>query len=507
MESHMSKKLIAVFLATVSLATPAMSNSVTQAQRMLNQLGYNAGPVDGSYGGKTKRALESFYADSGSSFDGALDTNEVADLKAAMDATGTKSNDEAKLTPVSGVEIENNGSLLSPPKSPSLTRNRYWWTHAPIVADFNNDGYMDIWITGVQHQDEASRGVESEDTGDICGSKGYCDSPLTKPSLYINNGNGKYILRDDLVIDNRKLPGHSLARQNLLADYNGDGRLDVYIADHAIGNHKGIRDSYFLSQADGTLLESSDTHLSASNFEVFDHGAATGDIDGDGDIDVVITDTEKGGKIHCLRNDGTGYLKKRQCGSIFAFGIELADIDNDGDLDLIHAAHEFFNWNGNWKTGVALNNGRGSFSYRRISLPMNTKWGTIPEVSAWDLDADGDQDIVISRAGELYVGTAIEVLENLGNNKFDSKLYELSVAPPSFKTKSEGNEWNTFIEAIKFADVDGDADTDIMLINNGNAKLPPSSYLRNDGGMSFLFVKGGKGSKIKKLSNSAFVRR
>jgi len=196
MESHMSKKLIAVFLATVSLATPAMSNSVTQAQRMLNQLGYNAGPVDGSYGGKTKRALESFYADSGSLFDGALDTNEVADLKAAMDATGTKSNDEAKLTPVSGVEIENNGSLLSPPKSPSLTRNRYWWTHAPIVADFNNDGYMDIWITGVQHQDEASRGVESEDTGDICGSKGYCDSPLTKPSLYINNGNGKYFLRD-----------------------------------------------------------------------------------------------------------------------------------------------------------------------------------------------------------------------------------------------------------------------------------------------------------------------
>ena len=286
----------------------------------------------------------------------------------------------------------------------------------------------------------------------------------------------------------------------------GGGRYD-YLVEKIGGNHTSACGFAIGIERIILLLESSDTHLSASNFEVFDHGAATGDIDGDGDIDIVITDTEKGGKIHCLRNDGTGYLKKRQCGSIFAFGIELADIDDDGDLDLIHAAHEFFNWNGNWKTGVALNNGRGSFFYRRISLPMNAKWGTIPEVSAWDLDADGDQDIVISRAGELYVGTAIEVLENLGNNKFDSKLYELSVAPPSFKTKSEGNEWNAFIEAIKFADVDGDADTDIMLINNGNAKLPASSYLRNDGGMSFLFVKGGKGSKIKKLSNSAFVRR
>ena len=411
------------------------------------------------------------------------------------------------IKPVAGIEIENNGSLLYPPKSPNPTRDRYWWTHSPIVADFNNDGNADIWITGVQRPDaDAQRGVVSEDTGDICGSKGYCNSNLTKPSLYLSNGSGRYNLRDDLVKDLREHPGHSLARQNLVADYNGDGRLDIYIADHAVGNHSGIRDSYFLSQPDGTLLESSKTHLSASNFKVFDHGAPTGDIDADGDMDVVITDMTQGGKIQCLLNDGTGYLKKRQCGNIFAFGIELADIDGDGDLDLIHAAHEFFDWKGNWKTGVAINNGRGSFSYRRIALPMNLKWGTVPEVSAWDLDKDGDYDIVLSRAGELYVGTAIEILENLGNGKFETTLYELSVAPASFKTNSEGNEWNTFIEAIKFADVDGDGDPDIMLINNGNPKLPAASYMRNDGAMKFTFVKAGQGSKIKRLPHSAFSR-
>ncbi len=406
----------------------------------------------------------------------------------------------------SGVEIENKAGLLYPPKSPSLTQNRYWWTHAPMVADFNNDGYMVVWSSGVQHQDAASRGTTSEDTGDICGAKGYCDSPLARPSLYINNRNGKYVLRDDLVIDNRKIPGHSLARQNLIADYNGDGRMDVYIADHAVGHHNGIRDSYFLSQPDGTLLESSATHLSAPNFTVFDHGAATGDIDNDGDMDVVITDMTQGGKVQCLINNGQGYLKKKQCGSIFAFGIELADIDNDGDLDLIHASHEFFNWNGNWKTGVALNNGRGTFSYRSIKLPMTPKWGTVPEVSAWDLDADGDQDIVVSRAGKLYVGTAIEILENLGDHKFASKIYELSVAPPSFKTASEGNEWNTFIEAIRFADVDGDGDTDILLVNNDTPKLPAASYLRNDTNMAFTFIKGGKGAHIKRIPDNAFVQ-
>ena len=424
-------------------------------------------------------------------------------------STSTEPNTPPKkvIKPVAGIEIENNGSLLYPPKSPNPTSDRYWWTHSPVVADFNNDGNQDIWITGVQLPDQdAQNGVVSVDTGDICGSKGYCNSNLAKPSLYLSNGKGRYILRDDLVKDLRKKPGHSLARQNLVADFNGDGRLDIYIADHAVGNHNGIRDSYFLSQSDGTLLESSETHLSAPNFKVFDHGAATGDIDADGDIDIVITDLAQGGKIHCLMNDGTGYMRKRQCGNIFAFGIELADIDGDGDLDLVHSSHEFFNWNGNWRTGVALNNGRGSFSYRRIALAMNRKWGTVPEVSAWDLDNDGDYDIVLSRAGELYVGTAVEVLENLGDGKFKSKLYKLSVAPTSFKPVGEGNEFNTFIEALKFADVDRDGDPDIMLVNNGDPKLPAASYLRNDGGMKFTYIKAGRGSKIYKIPHSAFSK-
>jgi len=424
-------------------------------------------------------------------------------------STSTEPNTSPKkvIKPVAGIEIENNGSLLYPPKSPKPTRDRYWWTHRPMVADFNNDGHMDVLIAGVQRPDtDAQNGVISEDTGDICGSKGYCDSPLTRPSLYISNGRGNYKLRDDLIFDNRALKGHSLAGQNVIGDFNADGRLDLYIADSGVGNHNGFRDSYFLSQPNGTLLESSETHLSAPNFKVFDHGAATGDIDADGDLDIVITDLAQGGKIHCLVNDGTGYMRKRQCGNIFAFGIELADIDGDGDLDLIHTSHEFFDWNGNWKTGVALNNGRGSFSYRRIALPMNRKWGTVPEVSAWDLDNDGDYDIVLSRAGELYVGTAVEVLENLGDGEFNSSLFELSVAPASFKPVGEGNEWNTFIEALKFADVDRDGDPDIMLVNNGDPKLPAASYLRNDGDMAFTYIKAGKGSKIYKIPHSAFSR-
>ena len=48
---------------------------------MLNQLGYNAGSVDGHYGKKTEDALKKFYQTSNKEFDNKLAYNEIKDLK------------------------------------------------------------------------------------------------------------------------------------------------------------------------------------------------------------------------------------------------------------------------------------------------------------------------------------------------------------------------------------------------------------------------------------------
>ena len=80
------KKSLSIFITLTMLITHAVfADTVAQSQRMLNQLGYNAGPVDGAYGGKTKRALEKFYTALGSIYDGKLDANEFIDLNAAME--------------------------------------------------------------------------------------------------------------------------------------------------------------------------------------------------------------------------------------------------------------------------------------------------------------------------------------------------------------------------------------------------------------------------------------
>ena len=389
----------------------------------------------------------------------------------------------AKDKPQAGIFIENyDGMIVHGHPTPGITNLRYYFGHRWDYRDFNNDGIKDFLYSGTMRPTNIN--TTGEDTSGACGGK-KCEGDMPGPTLYLGQKNGTFVDNSKLIIDKREPSGQSLSRQQLIADFNNDGFLDIYIADHGIGggNHDGFRDSYFLSQKDGTWLESSSTHLSKKIFKIFDHGGAIGDIDNDGDIDIVLTDLER--VLRCLINDGTGKMKIKKCGSINAFGIELGDFDNDGDLDIVHAGHEY----SGTITGIALNNGKGKFK-KKIKLPIpEGNWGTVPEVSFWDLDNDGDLDIVVSRAGKLYVGTGVQVIENLGKNKFNSKFYILVDPPKDYVPVHEGNEWNSFVDQIRFSDLNNDNFTDILLIGPNSEKLPAGSILKNEGAMNFKYIK------------------
>ena len=85
----MKKILILIWsvlaLSVINFSTLAsFAGTVAEVQRFLNLLGYNAGPEDGVYGEKTKRALENFYLEKNERFDGTIDSIELKDLKFAL---------------------------------------------------------------------------------------------------------------------------------------------------------------------------------------------------------------------------------------------------------------------------------------------------------------------------------------------------------------------------------------------------------------------------------------
>ena len=390
----------------------------------------------------------------------------------------------------SGISIENDPNLgfFKPPLKPYPTHSMYFWGRKWQIADYNNDGFSDVLYVGVMRPSNfISLNMFSDEPGDgevECGDGDKCKGTKPLPSLFLGDADGNLSYSPHLLIDNREIPGMSLGGQLLVAHFNNDDTLDFYITDNGIEDWDGYRDSYFLSQPDGTWLESSNTHLSHSNFKVYDHGGATGDIDNDGDMDIVLTEMNSWGtgtSLWCLMNDGTGFLNKRKCGGADSFALELADLDGDGDLDALIGGHEFeYSSNTSAFTGILWNDGKGKFpKHKKTLLPMHKEWGGLPEVSASDLDGDGDLDIVYSRIRKHYQGAAMQIIENLGNKKFkDHGIFVL-------------DEEGGYIRSIFFRDVDQDGDNDIYLESHedhGNV-ITDGTVLLNNGNFNFDLIR------------------
>ena len=120
----MKHKFFVTIILMFGFVGPAMSDTVSSAQRMLNQLGYNAGAVDGSYGGKTRTALEKFYADNGSSYDGKLDANEVADLRSSISARGL--NNIAEIAVTDQHRFDNFPGIINFQMSDAVPKSKGW---------------------------------------------------------------------------------------------------------------------------------------------------------------------------------------------------------------------------------------------------------------------------------------------------------------------------------------------------------------------------------------------
>lgn len=182
---------------------------------------------------------------------------------------------------------------------------------------------------------------------------------------------------------------------------------------------------------------------------------AVGDVDGDGDMDVVLPGFF-GTQDRLLRNTG-GRLVDDTAASLPADAsddvhAELGDVDGDGDLDLYIAAEG--------PDRLLINDGAGHFSDQSAArLPPDND--NSEDADFGDVDGDGDLDIVIANLG---AGEPNRLLINQRGHFTDQSATRLpQLAEPSY--------------TARFADMDGNGSLDIVIGNYGAT----SRIMRNDG--------------------------
>lgn len=506
-------KLKTLALLTMSVAVTGCqttAGNVDQSQRMLNQLGYNAGPVDGAYGGKTRGALEKFYADNGSLYDGKLDANEVADLTAAMDAAGLATYQVSKVNEFNGqhfaAEFKVKGKYALPLKSMTSVKNgitgpeNHEWRQRLkstmqnfySVGDFTGDGIQDFVVTAARFDEVVDTGeskhvVVAEDRVSKHRSfKVFSGDDRTGWGNDYYRSGGEDIT--DRFIEDPKMAGiadHQLTNQApIVADFNGDGIDDLYISSGIYSRRSGSSGnaffggwhSYYLSQPDGTFVESSRKMMkgkwverSTGRYTEFSHRSDAGDLDGDGDIDLVHTSATwngSNGYLICMYNDGTGRLTSKKCGNQYGDNVKIGDFNGDGNADLVVLTTDYAceRQHNSSKTKpsdrerftprVIFGDGSGKFPNRN-SIVFNKNFEgfgkqqmhngedimlcSMPTANVADVDNDGDLDIIGNTIGHLYVGGYFQILLNDGAGNFSLGQQIIGNQPNMHYSLKKGN--------------------------------------------------------------------
>ena len=268
------------------------------------------------------------------------------------------------------------------------------------------------------------------------------------------------------------------AREGVAADFNGDGRADYFSANHGfdVAPFPGELNTLLLSSAGGGMVLGSVPQLNS-----FSHSADVGDIDNDGDIDILTgvfgNLGDSGSPAYFLMNDGRGNFQigqrlDAQLGGLPMLSSKLVDVNGDGKLDLVAGNHGDKANTAGW---VMLGDGRGGFTNQpSLALPVGKFGLTLTlDIVALDIDRDGDQDLILSqtRREPFYEGAALQVLANDGFGHFTDV---------TSTTILGGNPTDQAIFFVDLADFNGDGFLDLFPSHTRDELKEGEIYL-NDG--------------------------
>ena len=261
----------------------------------------------------------------------------------------------------------NNGDGTFSRTSGGVVTNQLGYFDACAWADYDNDGFIDLFIT---------------DNG--------LDGNGARNLLFHNNGDGTFtkVTFGNVVTD------VGAGNGALWADYDNDGFMDLLV----INSESSAHNFLYHNNRNGTFTRILTNAISTDPWLDGADGAAWGDYDNDGLLDLFVTDPG-GVRNHLYHNNGDGNFTNVTSGPELhppstggAYGCAWGDYDNDGYLDLFVTGN-------NGTNGLYHNNGDGTFT-RILSEPpvLGGTPGTGTVGIAWvDYDNDGFLDLFVTR--------------------------------------------------------------------------------------------------------------
>ena len=346
------------------------------------------------------------------------------------------------------------------------------WAMGVTAADFDNDGFTDLYFTN-----------------------------LGPDVLYRNGGDGTFT--DVTARAGVHVPGWSASAAFFDADR--DGLLDLYVTGYlAVGpdalpeergggscHYLGVKvlcgprglpgapDAFFRNRGGGRFEEQGEASGAVDRERYFGLGVVAGDLDGDGDVDLYVGNDATPNLLFVNRGDGrfderafpSGLAVSGDGNEQASMGVDAADYDNDGRLD-VYATH-FAN---DYST---LYRNLGGMEFEDVTARAHIRdtawvsWGT----RFVDLDHDGWKDLVKvnghvyphlrgATSGESYEQPALTVYLNNRDGTFRQALAEAGSAAAK----------PVVGRGAAFADFDNDGDVDVLVACLDSRPL----LLRND---------------------------
>ncbi len=273
-----------------------------------------------------------------------------------------------------------------------------WWNQTNLL--YNGSGELKLQSNSIVTSDRSYS--ETGSWGDY-NNDGFLDLYVTNSGgtskvnfLFENNGDGRFTK----ITESAHVTDAFTSRNIDWIDYDGDGDLDIFVT-----NEGNEANNLYRNNGDQGFEKISDHTLVNSNKQSF--GSSWGDYDNDGLLDLFISNWQNQNN-QLYKNLGNGNYEEVTSGIVvedggYSVGSAWGDVDNDGDLDLFVA--NAFSGNSQTLNLLYINNGNGTFKKDTSEISKEPGWtyGT----AFGDYNNDGYLDIALGKCFNANENNAI----------------------------------------------------------------------------------------------------